>query len=62
MNFNMGKPRDMQKTIEEWIDPAYAYANESPSKAAALQARASKLNPNLAGPRSTSRGRGQQRS
>lgn len=26
MNFNMGKSRDCQKTIEEWIDPNFAYA------------------------------------
>ncbi len=62
MNYNMGKPRDLQKTIEEWIDPAFAYANDSPEKTNALRYQNSKLNPNLAGPRSTSRSRGQQTS
>lgn len=54
MNYNMGRPKDQQKTIDEWLDPNFAYANDS-----AQQTRPSKLNPNLAGPRSTSRPRGQ---
>jgi hypothetical protein len=31
MKFNMGRSRDLQKTIDEWIDPNFAYSNPTSS-------------------------------
>ena len=39
MRYNMGKPSDKQKTIEEWINPSYAYANSSPKGTSQFSAR-----------------------
>jgi hypothetical protein len=30
MKYNMGKPKHLQKTIEQWIDPEFAYARSAP--------------------------------
>ena len=62
MKYNMGKPLDQQKTIDEWINPGFAYADTSPKGISSFSARQSRLNPNLSGPRSSSRLRGQQTS
>jgi hypothetical protein len=52
---NMGRSRDNQLTIEQWIDSNYAYASEiNPNTDMYLKARQASLNPNLSGPVSKS--------
>lgn len=58
MNYNLGKTKDQQKTIEEWINPTFAYADTSPRGISSFAARRTRLNPNLSGTRSSSRLRG----
>lgn len=59
MKFNMGKTKEQKKSLAQWVNPAFAYANPADATET-LQARERSLNSHLKAPCSQQKQRGQQ--